>query len=551
MAIQWDSVLVRGVAAALVDRLDQARARAFLMDHGARTLTVFFRTATLTLRLHPTRGDLALSDPREPSEGARALPARLREVEARFDDRVLRLGFRRVRGRPSRIDVVVELMTNQWNALVVERDSGIVRHALWSRGAGDRVLRTGAVYAQPRASERLGPTDLHLEQWREITHGEDRKEQRRQLLRAAAFTSSINAPTLLDSTPEEGYRRWVELTRQPLGRTCVLAGPRGLQPYPHTLATPESTPTADLFEAFARTSADLDRTVGAPGDGLDPALAAGLVTALKRARGRVVQLERQLEKAPKAEGLRGMGDLLLARLHEVPAGADTVTLPGFDGHPVDIELDPSMAPANNARRYYDLAGRAERAAARVPAMLDEARMAVSDLEALQARVAAGEATPDEVRPFVPAGGSADRSGTDGPTLPYRSYRSSGGLEIRVGRGSRFNDDLTFHHSAPNDVWLHARHAAGAHVVLRWSEDGNPPARDLEEAAVLAALHSKARTSGSVPVDWTRRKYVRKPRKAPRGVVTLDRVKTVFVEPDPALEARLGEGPGDGAAAPGP
>jgi hypothetical protein len=46
------------------------------------------------------------------------------------------------------------------------------------------------------------------------------------------------------------------------------------------------------------------------------------------------------------------------------------------------------------------------------------------------------------------------------------------------------------------------------------------------------------------VDWTRRKYVRKPRKAPRGAVTLDRVKTLFVTPDPELEARLAAGPVD-------
>jgi predicted ribosome quality control (RQC) complex YloA/Tae2 family protein len=108
----------------------------------------------------------------------------------------------------------------------------------------------------------------------------------------------------------------------------------------------------------------------------------------------------------------------------------------------------------------------------------------------------------------------------------------------VGRGARRNDELTFHHSSPNDVWLHARHAAGAHVVLRWEEHGNPPARDLAEAAVLAALHSRARGSGSVPVDWTRRKHVRKPRKAPPGTVVIERAQTLFVEPDALLEEQL-------------
>jgi predicted ribosome quality control (RQC) complex YloA/Tae2 family protein len=153
------------------------------------------------------------------------------------------------------------------------------------------------------------------------------------------------------------------------------------------------------------------------------------------------------------------------------------------------------------------------------------------------RSRSGEADAGEVQAALPPEGTPG-PGRPGQTLPYRRYRSSEGTEIRVVRGARWNDELTFHHAAPDDVWLHARHAAGAHVVLRWKGEGNPSAKDLTEAAVLAALHSKARTSGSVPVDWTRRKYVRKPRKSPPGTVSLERARTVFVEPDPALEERL-------------
>jgi predicted ribosome quality control (RQC) complex YloA/Tae2 family protein len=52
------------------------------------------------------------------------------------------------------------------------------------------------------------------------------------------------------------------------------------------------------------------------------------------------------------------------------------------------------------------------------------------------------------------------------------------------------------------------------------------------------VYSGARHSGAVNVVWTRRKHVRKPRKAPPGTVVPDRVKTVFVEPDEALVRSL-------------
>jgi predicted ribosome quality control (RQC) complex YloA/Tae2 family protein len=76
------------------------------------------------------------------------------------------------------------------------------------------------------------------------------------------------------------------------------------------------------------------------------------------------------------------------------------------------------------------------------------------------------------------------------------------------------------------------------VILRWDRDERPPARDLLEAAVLAALHSGARGAAIVPVVWTRRKHVRKPRKAAPGTVVPDRVETLLVEPDPGLASRL-------------
>lgn len=102
-----------------------------------------------------------------------------------------------------------------------------------------------------------------------------------------------------------------------------------------------------------------------------------------------------------------------------------------------------------------------------------------------------------------------------------------------------NDRLTFHASSPSDVWLHAQSVPGSHVILRWSDMSSaPPARDLAEAAQLAAVYSRARNSGMVPVMWTRRKHVRKPRGAAPGSVIPQHGRTLFVEPDPGVVERL-------------
>ena len=262
--------------------------------------------------------------------------------------------------------------------------------------------------------------------------------------------------------------------------------------------------------------------------------------ALHQARKRVGSIEREMRSAADPEDSREAANLLLSRLREVERGASQATLTDFDGTVVTLSLDPSLSPHENAEVLYKEAARQERAIKRLPPLLDRAKSRVEELSLLENRLEAGELSPKEVEALLPAGTGRDRGGAKEKDLrlPYKRFKSSGGLEIRVGKGSGDNDALTFRHARPEDVWLHARDSAGAHVVLRWSNKEPPPARDLKEAAVLAALNSRARGAGVVPVDWTRKKHVRKRRGASPGTVFPDRTKTLFVEPDPELPDRL-------------
>ena len=53
---------------------------------------------------------------------------------------------------------------------------------------------------------------------------------------------------------------------------------------------------------------------------------------------------------------------------------------------------------------------------------------------------------------------------------------------------------------------------------------------MEDAASIAAYHSKARGSHLVPVIITERKYVRKPKGAPVGTVIVEKEQVLIVEP---------------------
>jgi len=321
---------------------------------------------------------------------------------------------------------------------------------------------------------------------------------------------------------------------------CLLRLERGDQPYPVTLPGVQYDPVESLLAAFTHLS-EGDEGIGSPESTLvDPHVLRRLEKAIESAERRGTSLVAELDSLEDPEKLRAVGDLLLARYHDIPTGVESATIEDFEGNPVVVQLDPGAPAHKNAAAYYDRAAKTDRAMKRLPAMIEAAKSDASDFRDLLLKASAGLATSEEIEARLPAARVVRAPKGEEESLPYRRYTSSGGIEIRVGRGAKHNDALTFHHAAPNDVWLHARHTAGAHVVLRWSGPGNPPGRDLEEAAILAALHSKARTSGSVPVDYTLRKYVRKPRGAASGAVLPDRVKTLFVRPDQEVAERLAD-----------
>lgn len=116
------------------------------------------------------------------------------------------------------------------------------------------------------------------------------------------------------------------------------------------------------------------------------------------------------------------------------------------------------------------------------------------------------------------------------TVPFRSYSLPGGYQVFVGRNAAQNDRLTTAFARKEDLWLHARGVPGSHTVLRVKGREEPPSTVIESAASIAAYHSKARGSALVPVIVVKKKYVRKPKGAQKGTVTVDRETVILVEP---------------------
>jgi predicted ribosome quality control (RQC) complex YloA/Tae2 family protein len=110
------------------------------------------------------------------------------------------------------------------------------------------------------------------------------------------------------------------------------------------------------------------------------------------------------------------------------------------------------------------------------------------------------------------------------------YELPGGYRVLAGKTDMDNDRLSLKVAAPMDWWFHVRGMPGSHVVLKVGKDQLPDKTILNQAAAIAAYHSKARTGGVVAVSGTLARHVSKPRGAKPGTVQIRKERIFKVRP---------------------
>jgi predicted ribosome quality control (RQC) complex YloA/Tae2 family protein len=169
--------------------------------------------------------------------------------------------------------------------------------------------------------------------------------------------------------------------------------------------------------------------------------------------------------------------------------------------------------------------------------LEAAAHAAVDLATLEAITAAARtAAPRDIRGA--AQGPPGRRAKTAPTPPHRTFVGADGRLILVGRGAAHNDELTLRVAKPHDLWLHAKGEAGAHVVVPLAKGSTCPGELLVDAAHLAAHFSKARDEAIAEVTYVPKRFVRKPRGSPAGLVVVDREKVLTLRRDAVRIERL-------------
>jgi len=307
--------------------------------------------------------------------------------------------------------------------------------------------------------------------------------------------------------------------------------------YGETLTVSEEESFSRLVERFFAERSHNDRIRQRASD-----ILRLLTNAENRLRKKLAAQENDLAACAEKEEWKKHGDLITANIYRLSRGMTEATLIDYseeDCPEVTVTLDSRLTPAQNAQKYYKRYNKSKSAEQHLTEQMARAEEELSYLDTVFDALTRAETEADlaEIRRELYEAGYASRMKhyTVGkiPAPKPMTFVTSGGWKVLCGKNNSQNEYITHKVAAKGDLWFHVKGYPGSHVILL-CDGAEPEAEDFTEAAIIAAVYSKAPAGQKVTVDYTRVKHLKKPPAARPGYVTFGTNYSAYVTPDPAF-----------------
>ncbi|MDR0879939.1 MAG: NFACT family protein [Clostridioides sp.] len=257
----------------------------------------------------------------------------------------------------------------------------------------------------------------------------------------------------------------------------------------------------------------------------------------------------ELLEADNADEYKLKGELLTAYIYMIEKGMEEIEVSNFyseDCGNIVIPLKINATPSENSQRYFKKYNKLKSAKKELTIQMAESVEEIDYLENILLSIDNCENLEElqDIRGelvelgYIKASGKAKqhKKQTTLTTSPHK-FVSSDGTTILVGKNNKQNDYLTLRIADYDDVWMHTKNIPGSHVIIKCA--GKEVSDEtLYEGAMLAAYFSKSRMSSQVPVDYTKKKNVKKPSGSKPGMVIYETNSTAYVTPTEEMVAKL-------------
>ena len=429
-----------------------------------------------------------------------------------------------------------EIMGKYSNAVLTE--NGVILGALKTNSFGENVKRLtlgGAKYSLPEPQDKIAPDDIGGLKEVLSLEGDKIKLICDRVKGIAYATAAEMVSVYGENITAENIRDYIySLSAEP----CVVYSGGEPSDFKVRSVSAAQKKFESVLEAQSAYYSYLyeKRSFEAERSKLENAVN----TAVKKIEKRLAGINSKLLECEGAESIKLKGELITANIYAIERGMKSVSVVNYydpEQREIKIELDETLTPSQNAQKFYKKYAKLKRTFLSVSAQKDEAEQRLNYLKSISASIAAAENKADlfETGEELISLGlykAVEIKKKKPVAPPFREYFYQG-FKIVAGRNNLQNERLT-KGLAPDDLWLHTQKYHSSHVGVI-CEGREITDEVLAVAAEICAYYSDGRSGSKIPVDYTKKKFVKKPPKSNAGFVIYTDYSTVLVDPNAHAE----------------
>lgn len=446
-------------------------------------------------------------------------------------------------GDPSVNRLIVEIMGKHSNIILVDRD-GIIIDSIKHVGptmSSVRTLLPGIPFHYMPEQEKCNPFDISLEEYIALYTSSPSRFDKTLSDRVSGVSKALSNVILnMTKMPPVFFHNAMSTLKAGIIHPCVILGESG-EPVYCLPFEPDSS--SDVVLRFPSLSNAIDhyyseRNIMERIARHGHALRSAVSSAISKSEKKLALHTEAILSEKQYEQYKLFGELITANLYQMRKGQPLLKAINYyaeDTPEVIIPLDPLLSPVDNAQKYFRRYKKALRASEYARSQIEIVTEELNWLRSEQGSIETCETINElnEIKNELIREGYIKEHGKRTKVIKQPSSRpmlftSGDGVSIIVGKNNLQNDRVTSS-AAPDAIWLHVKNAPGSHVIIQ--SHGLPSDNTLSEAVMLAAYYSSQRNGVSVAVDYTLKKYVKKPSGARPGYVIYSTNKTAYITPD--------------------
>lgn len=254
---------------------------------------------------------------------------------------------------------------------------------------------------------------------------------------------------------------------------------------------------------------------------------------IKKIEKTIKNLTIEIEDRKDFDRYREIGDILAASLYLIKKGMNSIELYDFyKDEMCKIDLDPLLTPERNLEKIYKKYNKLKKGLEFSKKRLEEFNEALKYFNGVKLFITKSSNVNNLklIEEELQSQGyfkESKKISKKKKVVKELSYETTNidGYTVLYGRNNLENDNLTMKIAEREDYWFHAKDIPGSHLILKSSV--LPEESTILKIAELAAKMSKATPGDKVTIDYTKKKYLNKPKGAKPGFVTYSNSNSII------------------------